>query len=142
MLRYVLERGHYREGILSPGEAVPEYLLAEGIGVDWVFLLSSAYYMPGAALEGMLRQLASACRKGMILSLDGITEEFWQAVQVALGEPLTLLDHRPLGRQIMDGSSPLSACWECEVLYQGFAWQSPLTGLDIHADLVRLTPRN
>jgi SAM-dependent methyltransferase len=136
MIEHVMNEDLYDRAYLGPAFLAAHMLLDCG-DVDWAIALSSLYYMDPDELEDLLNSLYVLCDKGMILTLDGVTPEFWDSPKIVekAGGSITLYDHRGY---FHENPPPDVIGWKAETIYEGIGWTSVSTGLAIECEVVCL----
>lgn len=134
MIKYVLSNKLYDEGYHGTALEMMRKMSNEDQEIDWTISLSVFYYFSPKEMETTLGSLFKICRKGIIVSLDGIPSQFVDSLETTLGKRLELYDHRG-----WFDTHKLPYGWSTQTVYSGFGWQSSRTGVKIPADLVVLT---
>lgn len=134
MIEYVLSKKLYDEGFCGSSLDLIDKMRIEKQAIDWAVSLSVLYYFSPEEMERLLRSLLEICKRGIIVSLDGIPLQFVDYLEATLRKRLELYDHRGYF-----DTHKLPTGWSSKVVYSGFGWQSSKTGIEIPAVLVVLT---
>jgi SAM-dependent methyltransferase len=133
MVQAVLEDELYAEGYLGTAEELTAVMKEKRQKVDWAIALSVFYYFSPEEMGRVLQNLYTVCNKGIILSLDGIPDEFTQYVEKVIEQPLPLYDHRHYFE-----TNPPPTDWTLKTHFEGTGWQNSKTGIQVPVSIVVL----